>query len=78
VTATGTLKVYRAKHVRPALYRADPVLVSALHPGISLDPRLTDMEFDLIQGSFDLALRKTAPKSRFTWYVCNCLRFLAS
>jgi DNA-binding transcriptional LysR family regulator len=32
----------------------------ALHPGISLDLRLTDMEFDLIQGSFDLALRNAA------------------
>lgn len=29
----------------------------ALHPGISLDLRLSDMELDLIQGSFDLALR---------------------
>ncbi|MGB2337600.1 MAG: LysR family transcriptional regulator, partial [Alcanivorax sp.] len=29
----------------------------ALYPGISLDLRLSDMELDLIQGSFDLALR---------------------
>lgn len=28
-----------------------------LHPGINLDLRLSDMELDLIQGSFDLALR---------------------
>ena len=29
----------------------------AINPGISLDLRLSDMELDLIQGSFDLALR---------------------
>ena len=29
----------------------------ALHPGITLDCRLSDAQFDLIDGSFDLALR---------------------
>ena len=29
----------------------------ALHPGIKLDLRLSDAQFDLIEGSFDLALR---------------------
>ena len=31
-----------------------------LHPGINLDLRLSDIQFDLIQGSFDLALRNLA------------------
>lgn len=29
------------------------------YPGVSLDLRLSDMEFDLIEGSFDLALRNS-------------------
>jgi len=57
VTATGTLR-FTAPSTFAQLYIA-PILPEflALHPGIHLDLRLTDMEFDLIQGSFDLALR---------------------
>ncbi len=60
VTATGTLR-FTAPSTFAQLYIA-PILPEflALHPGISLDLRLTDMEFDLIQGSFDLALRNSA------------------
>ncbi len=59
-TATGTLR-FTAPSTFAQLYIA-PVLPEflALHPGISLDLRLTDLEFDLIQGSFDLALRNSA------------------
>lgn len=31
-----------------------------LHPGINLDMRLSDTQFDLIEGSFDLALRNAS------------------
>lgn len=31
----------------------------ALHPGVHLDLRLSDAQFDLIEGSFDLALRNS-------------------
>ena len=60
MTATGTLR-FTAPSTFAQLYIA-PILPEflALHPGISLDLRLTDMEFDLIQGSFDLALRNSA------------------
>jgi DNA-binding transcriptional LysR family regulator len=60
VTATGTLR-FTAPSTFAQLYIA-PILPAflALHPGISLDLRLTDMAFDLIQGSFDLALRNSA------------------
>ncbi len=60
VTATGTLR-FTAPSTFAQLYIA-PILPEflALHPGISLDLRLSDMEFDLIQGSFDLALRDSA------------------
>jgi DNA-binding transcriptional LysR family regulator len=60
VTATGTLR-FTAPSTFAQLYIA-PILPEflALHPGISLDLRLTDMEFDLIQGSFDLALRNAS------------------
>ncbi len=60
VTATGTLR-FTAPSTFAQLYIA-PILPEFLasHPGISLDLRLTDMEFDLIQGSFDLALRNSA------------------
>jgi DNA-binding transcriptional LysR family regulator len=59
-TATGTLR-FTAPSTFAQLYIA-PILPEflALHPGISLDLRLTDMEFDLILGSFDLALRNSA------------------
>ena len=60
VSATGTLR-FTAPSTFAQLYIA-PILPGFLasHPGISLDLRLTDMEFDLIQGSFDLALRNSA------------------
>ena len=60
VVATGTLR-FTAPSTFAQLYIA-PILPQFLesHPGISLDLRLTDMEFDLIQGSFDLALRNSA------------------
>lgn len=60
VTASGTLR-FTAPSTFAQLYIA-PILPDflALHPGVSLDLRLTDMEFDLIQGSFDLALRNAA------------------
>jgi len=60
VVATGTLR-FTAPSTFAQLYIA-PILPDFLasHPGISLDLRLTDMEFDLIQGSFDLALRYSA------------------
>ncbi len=58
-SATGTLR-FTAPSTFAQLYIA-PILPEFLasHPGISLDLRLTDMEFDLIQGSFDLALRNS-------------------
>lgn len=60
LSATGTLR-FTAPSTFAQLYIA-PILPEFLasHPGISLDLRLTDMEFDLIQGSFDLALRNSA------------------
>ena len=59
VTAMGTLR-FTAPSTFAQLYIA-PILPGFLasYPGISLDLRLTDMEFDLIQGSFDLALRNS-------------------
>lgn len=59
-TATGTLR-FTAPSSFAQLYIA-PILPEFLdaQPGIRLDLRLTDMEFDLIQGSFDLALRNAA------------------
>lgn len=56
-TATGTLR-FTAPSTFAQLYIA-PILPEflALHTEITLDLRLTDMAFDLIQGSFDLALR---------------------
>lgn len=57
LTATGTLR-FTAPSTFAQLYIA-PLLPAFLerHPGIGLDLRLTDLEMDLIQGSFDLALR---------------------
>lgn len=59
-TATGTLR-FAAPSTFAQLYIA-PLLPDFfdLHPGISLDLRLSDAQFDLIEGSFDLALRNTA------------------
>jgi DNA-binding transcriptional LysR family regulator len=60
VVPTGTLR-FTAPSTFAQLYIA-PILPEffELYPGINLDLRLTDMEFDLIQGSFDLALRNSA------------------
>lgn len=58
--ATGTLR-FAAPSTFSQLYIA-PLLPEFLrqHPGISLDLRLSDAQFDLIEGSFDLALRNSA------------------
>lgn len=58
--ATGTLR-FAAPSTFSQLYIA-PILPDFLerHPGVSLDLRLSDTPFDLIEGSFDLALRNTA------------------
>jgi len=59
-TATGTLR-FTAPSTFAQLYIA-PILPAFLdqHPGLTLDLRLSDAEFDLIEGSFDLALRNMA------------------
>lgn len=58
--ATGTLR-FTAPSTFAQLYIA-PIVPEflALHPGISLDLRLSDVSFDLIDGSYDLALRNSA------------------
>ncbi|MEO1490656.1 MAG: LysR substrate-binding domain-containing protein [Pseudomonadota bacterium] len=58
-TATGTLR-FTAPSSFAQLYIA-PILPAflSLHPGITLDLRLSDTQFDLIEGSFDLALRNS-------------------
>ncbi|WP_372570525.1 LysR family transcriptional regulator [Ruegeria jejuensis] len=58
--ATGTLR-FTAPSSFAQLYIA-PLLPDflAAHPGVSLDLRLSDKPFDLIEGSFDLALRNSA------------------
>ncbi len=55
--ARGTLR-FTAPSTFAQLYLA-PILPQFLdlHPGITLDLRLSDAEFNLIEGSFDLALR---------------------
>ncbi len=57
--ATGTLR-FTASSTFAQLYIA-PLLPEflELHPGITLDLRLSDTEFNLIEGSFDLALRNS-------------------
>lgn len=57
---TGTLR-FTAPSTFAQLYIA-PLLPEflRLYPGISLDLRLSDSRFDLIEGSFDLALRNAA------------------
>ena len=57
---TGTLRFtapssFAQLHIAPIL----PEFLR-LHPGLSLDLRLSDASFDLIEGSFDLALRNMA------------------
>ena len=59
-TATGTLRFaapssFAQLHIAPLL----PAFLEQ-HPGISLDLRLSDTQVDLIEGSFDLALRNSA------------------
>ncbi|TAM00393.1 MAG: LysR family transcriptional regulator, partial [Rhodanobacter sp.] len=58
--ATGTLR-FAASSTFAQIYIA-PLLPEFLqrHPGINLDLRLSDTPFDLIEGSFDLALRNSA------------------
>ncbi|MGR3515230.1 MAG: LysR substrate-binding domain-containing protein [Paracoccaceae bacterium] len=58
--AKGTLR-FTAPSTFAQLYIA-PILPQFLqaHPGITLDLRLSDTEFDLIEGSYDLALRNMA------------------
>lgn len=58
--AVGTLR-FAAPSTFAQLYIA-PLLPEflQLHPGINLDLRLTDTQFDLIEGSFDLALRNSS------------------
>ncbi len=57
--ATGTLR-FTAPSTFAQLYIA-PLLPEfmALHPQLSLDLRLSDTQFDLIEGIFDLALRNS-------------------
>ncbi len=59
-TVTGTLR-FTAPSSFAQLYIA-PLLPGflELYPGISLELRLSDTPFDLIEGSFDLALRNSA------------------
>ena len=59
-TATGTLR-FTAPSTFAQLYIA-PLLPAFLkrHPGINLDLRFSDAQFDLIEGSFDLALRSSS------------------
>lgn len=58
--ASGTLR-FATSSTFAQLYIA-PLLPEfmALHPGVQLDLRLSDTPFDLIEGSFDLALRNSA------------------
>lgn len=59
-TVTGTLR-FTAPSSFSQLYIA-PLLPEFLqrHPGVNLELRLSDTQFDLIEGSFDLALRNSA------------------
>ncbi|GAB4235802.1 MAG: LysR family transcriptional regulator [Kiloniellaceae bacterium] len=59
-TATGTLR-FAASSTFAQLYIV-PLLPEFLerNPGITLDLRLSDTQFNLIEGSFDLALRNSA------------------
>lgn len=59
-TATGTLRftassTFSQQYIAPRL----PEFLRQ-HPGVKLDLRLSDTQFDLIEGSFDLALRSGA------------------
>ena len=58
--ATGTLR-FTAPSTFAQLYIV-PLLPEFMerHPGIRLDLRLSDVKYDLIDGSFDLALRNSA------------------
>lgn len=56
---TGTLR-FPASSTFAQLYSV-PIIPGFLgrYPGINVDMRLTDMQFDLIAGSFDLAVRNS-------------------
>lgn len=59
---SGTLRfaapsTFAQQHIVPSL----PVFLDA-NPGLTLDLRLSDTQFDLIEGSFDLALRSSIPE----------------
>jgi DNA-binding transcriptional LysR family regulator len=61
-TVTGTLRFaapssFAQQYIAPLL----PEFL-AMHASLSLDLRLSDTPFDLIEGSFDLALRNSAPQ----------------
>ncbi len=61
-TVTGTLRFaapssFAQQYIAPLL----PEFLAS-QPGLSLDLRLSDTPFDLIEGSFDLALRNSAPQ----------------
>lgn len=60
MTPTGTLR-FTAPSTFSQLYIA-PILPDFLNdnPGMTLDLRLSDTQYDLIEGSFDLALRNSA------------------
>lgn len=59
---SGTLR-FTAPSSFAQLYIA-PLLPEFIeqHPGINLEMRLSDTQFDLIEGSFDLALRNSTPE----------------
>ena len=59
-TPTGTLR-FAAPSTFAQLYTA-PLLPEFLkrHPGINLDLRFSDTQFDLFEGSYDLALRSSS------------------
>ncbi|MBT0958313.1 LysR family transcriptional regulator [Alphaproteobacteria bacterium KMM 3653] len=61
--ASGTLR-FTAPSTFAQLYIA-PILPKFVerHPGVTLDLRLSDTPYDLIEGSFDLALRNMALES---------------
>lgn len=62
VKVSGTLRfaapsTFAQQYIVPAL----PAFLAA-NPGLTLDLRLSDTQFDLIEGSFDLALRNSVPE----------------
>lgn len=61
VEPSGTLR-FAARSTFAQLYMA-PLVPEflELHPSIDLNLRFTDLQFDLVEGSFDLVLRNSAP-----------------